>query len=311
VLEQLPRGAYTTARTFRKYSVFELDTHVNRMAQTCRLLADDDPSLPTDLSDPAMLSPLVQLSMASAITGFEQLFRNAAPVADEEYKLTIVATWDQISGEECSQAPAESTSQQRFDIYCHCQSLDYKRKPTVKLEIRGSPRENALAKDSNWTSERKPLEQLMASDCEELILADPAGGLPEGSQTNFYAIDAQTGDLITAGEGVLEGTVRRVVLDVCAAEGINVRLESPSIQQARDGGWAGAAVSSTSRLFLPAHLVTLPEEGATVEQSGGEQQCQVFNAATADGPFSSRCEELAEKVQQQVAQHSTQLPGLC
>ena len=36
VLEQLPRGAYTTARTFRKYSVFELDTHVNRMAQTCR-----------------------------------------------------------------------------------------------------------------------------------------------------------------------------------------------------------------------------------------------------------------------------------
>merc|ERR1712153_255805 len=265
VLEQLPRGAYTTARTFRKYSVFELDTHVNRMAQTCRLLADDDPSLPTDLSDPAMLSPLVQLSMASAITGFEQLFRNAAPVADEEYKLTI----------------------------------------------RGSPRENALAKDSNWTSERKPLEQLMASDCEELILADPAGGLPEGSQTNFYAIDAQTGDLITAGEGVLEGTVRRVVLDVCAAEGINIRLESPSIQQARDGGWAGAAVSSTSRLFLPAHLVTLPEEGATVEQSGGEQQCQVFDAATADGPFSSRCEELAEKVQQQVAQHSTQLPGLC
>ena len=91
--------------------------------------------------------------MASAITGFEQLFRTAAPVADEEYKLTIVATWDQISGEECSQAPAEPTTQQRFDIYCHCQSLDYKRKPTVKLEIRGSPRENALAKVTRSTAQ--------------------------------------------------------------------------------------------------------------------------------------------------------------
>ena len=91
--------------------------------------------------------------MASAITGFEQLFRTAVPVADEEYKLTIVATWDQISGEECSQAPAEPTTQQRFDIYCHCQSLDYKRKPRVKLEIRGSPRENALAKVTRSTAQ--------------------------------------------------------------------------------------------------------------------------------------------------------------
>lgn len=231
-------------------------------------------------------------------------------MADEEYKLTLVATWDKIAGHECSQTAADP-SQQRFDIYCHCQSLDYKKKPIVKLEIRGQPRENALAKDSNWTSERKPLEQLMASDCDELILADLAGGLPEGSQTNFYAIDAETGELVTAGEGILEGTVRRVVLDVCAAEGIGVRLESPSIEQARAGGWAGAAVSSTSRLFLPAHLVTLPGEGSTVEQSGGEQKCQIFNATSVGGQFSGRCDELASKVNQQVAQHSTQLPGLC
>merc|ERR1711865_1107412 len=305
ILDQLPRGAYTTARTFEKYAVFELETHVNRMAQTCRLLAEDDPSLPDDLADPALLSPLVQHSMASAIYGFEKLFGD--PADTREFKLTLVATWDGISGEQCSQAATKS-SQQQFDIYSHCQSLDYQRKDTVKLEIRGKPRENALAKDSNWTAERKPLEQLMAADCEELILADEAGQLPEGSQTNFYAIDAATGELITAADGILEGTVRRVLLDVCEADGIGVRFESPTVGHAKAGGWAGAAISSTSRLLLPVDIVTLPTEGLTVEACGGEESCLVFSAATAEGPHRGLCEQLAIRVNEEVARNSTALP---
>jgi branched-subunit amino acid aminotransferase/4-amino-4-deoxychorismate lyase len=47
-------------------------------------------------------------------------------------------------------------------------------------------------------------------DVDEIILSD-SGSLLEGSQTNFYAVTS-AGGLVTAGEGVLEGTVRKIVL---------------------------------------------------------------------------------------------------
>jgi len=309
ILEELPRGAYTTARTFNKCAVFELDTHVTRMAQTCRLLAESDQSLPPELADSEKLSPLVQQCMAASILGFETHFRDGVSSSEDEFKLTLVATWESIAQDACSQ-PSSDPDKQNYDIYCHCQSLDYKPKLKVKLEIRGSPRENALAKDTNWTGARKPLEQLMSSDCDEIILADSEGNISEGTQTNFYAIDAETGDLITACEGVLEGTVRRVLIQVCATDGVRVRYEAPSIEQARAGGWAGCAVSSTSRLFLPVDMVMLPQEGLTVIESGGDQSCRVFEMGDADGPYVDRCAYLADRVRQEVASRSTQLPGL-
>lgn len=303
VLDVLPRGAYTTARTFKKYSVFELETHVTRMAQTCRLLAESS-DLPTELSEPSILSSLIQRSMASAISAYEVNHSNHPPA--DEYKLTVVATWDGIAGAKCSQRPADPR-EPNFDVYCHCQPLEYTPPSIVKVEVRGSPRENALAKDSSWTVARKPLEELMSGDCDELLLQDVHGGIPEGSQTNFFAIDGVSGELVTAGEGVLEGTVRKLVLQVCAADGIGVRLEVPSLQGARESQWAGCAVSSTSRLFLPVHEVTMPVEGLTVQDSGGTDACLVFSTATYRGAHKDLCQHIADRVQEEVQNHSTRL----
>ena len=50
----------------------------------------------------------------------------------------------------------------------------------------------------------------------------------EGSQTNFYAI--VDGALVTAGEGILMGTVRRLALEVCERERIPVVLEAPDLK---------------------------------------------------------------------------------
>ena len=50
--------------------------------------------------------------------------------------------------------------------------------------------------------------------------------------------------------GVLEGTVRRLLLEVCEREGIPVVLKPPKLAEAASK-WEGALISSTSRLMLP------------------------------------------------------------
>jgi branched-subunit amino acid aminotransferase/4-amino-4-deoxychorismate lyase len=65
--------------------------------------------------------------------------------------------------------------------------------------VRGHARENALAKNSQWVSERKGIEAARRPGTNELLLEDDEGRLVEGSQTNFFAVI--DGCVHTAGEG--------------------------------------------------------------------------------------------------------------
>jgi thiol oxidase len=85
------------------------------------------------------------------------------------------------------------------------------------------------------------------------VLKAADGGLVEGTQTNFYAVI--DGALHTAGTGVLEGTVRKLALEVLRREGVPVVLAPPDV--ATIGQWQGAFISSTSRLMLPVDEVVL------------------------------------------------------
>jgi len=83
------------------------------------------------------------------------------------------------------------------------------------------------------------------------------------ARLQFFAI--QDGVLYTAGEGVLAGTVRRLVLEVCEREGIPVELSPPNIKMAHK--WEAALISSTSRLLLPIDEIYTPKEDKPSEQS--------------------------------------------
>lgn len=65
--------------------------------------------------------------------------------------------------------------------------------------------------------------------------------------SNFFAII--DGELWTAGEGILLGTVREILLEQCKAHNVNVRLQAPSVDDI--DRWEGCMISSTSRLALP------------------------------------------------------------
>jgi hypothetical protein len=120
----------------------------------------------------------------------------------------------------------------------------------IYCALGGPPRENAIVKDSKWVHDRKSIVDYNAEDT--LLLGNEGTTILEGSQTNFFAVMA-SGTIVTAGEDVLEGTVRAVVIDACSALSIPLKFEAPKVSQIED--FKEAFLASTSRLILPIDVI--------------------------------------------------------
>lgn len=263
-LLSLPSGAYTTARTCsRGTRIFEWNTHVERTAASVAAMlneADASPSLLEGLARPERLKPRLEATVAAAKRQYLEAHGD-----EGELKLTLLVSWRGGDGDGEEPLGQQQQQDEVGSVACHVAPLPPLPAPPVCVEVRGAPRANALAKDSAWIAERAPLEALMAAaslppggNMNELLLQTADGELLEGSQTNFYALI--DGAVHTAGEGVLAGTVRRLLLEVCEREGIPVVLSPPTLESA--ASWEGALISSTSRLLLPVDRLYVPAEGA-------------------------------------------------
>ena len=171
---------------------------------------------------------------------------------NRDFRITLLATWEN------HQRPFQSV------LYCHVgilpQSSNSTQNKHIQVLIHGHGRENALAKDSKWVSDRKSLtstptlsSSTTPQKCEEIILLNDNGELLEGTQTNFYVVKDRT--IITANEGILYGSVRDSVLRVCNANDIHVELRPPTLDDLRHA--SGVFITSTSRLVMPVHEVIL------------------------------------------------------
>ena len=90
------------------------------------------------------------------------------------------------------------------------------------------------------------------------------GELMEGLSSNFFAI--QNGAVHTAGDGVLKGTVRQVILDVCKENQVPIVFTPPNVATMMN--WEAAFISSTSRLLLPLDEIhVLNEDDLKIEES--------------------------------------------
>ena len=248
-LRSHPAGAYTTARTTcNGQRLFEWDTHIHRTAASVAAMLDksQEPSaqcLIKTLGQASTLRPRIDATVAAAVRRYISAHGN-----ENELKVTVLVTWADVLANACAKIDSPGR------VMAHISPLPPIPSPPVKVELRGAPRANAAAKDSSWVSERGPLEAVMRPDMNELLLATTDGEIFEGSQTNFYAVI--DGAVHTAGEGVLEGTVRHVLLQVCERESIPVVLAPPRV--ATIDAWEGALISSTSRLLLPVHELYQP-----------------------------------------------------
>lgn len=333
-LQAAPRGAYTTARTVGDGTlVLKLSSHVQRLAQSANLMAQADAQLVTNEGAPPpaftaqQLRPRVLSCLSSVVEAFhtgackggvaclpdppaggngtggtgngngsggEPSAGSAgtdAGVGEEDLarqlrrkqlKLTMLMTWGESGG---------------YDVWCHGEALPDRPRPPVKLQFRGLPRTNARAKDSEWVRKRRALEESKPQDVNEVILSTPDGDLLEGLSSNFFAL--QDGAVVTAEEGVLGGTIREIVLQVCGELGVPLVLEPPKMSDIER--WQGAFISSTSRLLLPADELrwALPGHGGP----GGTERVRVF---PEQHPLVRRLEAA---VMARILQESEQLPA--
>lgn len=111
----------------------------------------------------------------------------------------------------------------------------------------GLSRQRPLVKGADFALARKNYLALHPSERYEQLLLDEAGRILEGVSSNFYGV--RDGVVWTAGEGVLEGITRKLILELLPELGIPLRLEAvavadlPLLQE--------AGISSASRALVP------------------------------------------------------------
>lgn len=276
LLSSLPRGAYTTARSTKHgKGVLELPFHIHRTAGSVQSMQALESPAQSSIMDGATLGPVMKDGLASVLGGASAL--EGKP--NLEYKLTCLYLWgrDRISASLDTLLPTLATppspsemsafAQRDSLMITHATPLQPPHPPPILCVCRGGPRVNAGAKDSEWVRARLALEAEMKAGEEEALLMDDQGGICEGTQTNFFAV-TRDGRLITAGGGAcLEGTIRKIVLEVASKEGIPVDLKAPSVSEAE--GWGGMFLTSTSRLLLPVDVI----------EWGGGKRVQLPSAA--------------------------------
>ena len=108
-------------------------------------------------------------------------------------------------------------------------------------------RKRPLAKTADFAVARRRYPAGQGKDVYEYLLADEQGFLLEGTGTNFYGV--RQGVVYTAGQGVLEGITRKIVLDLLPQLGVPLRLEA--VHQDEIGTLDEALLSGSSRAILP------------------------------------------------------------
>eukprot|EP00041_Stephanoeca_diplocostata_P007230 m.101101 g.101101 ORF g.101101 m.101101 type:complete len:406 (-) comp16793_c0_seq1:1169-2386(-) len=272
MLKNNPIGAYTTGRTIDDgCSIFQLDYHVDRLLASARMMRQSEHfkrDLDEDYARHEILSTIrTSLRHYREVYAIDRLYGG-------DLRFTVLLTWaphDDVSDASArleqlrysaTHPRAAAASDQNHaqndlvNIYMHTERLPPVPKPPIVCEVRGSPRDNAQAKNSQWVTDRVALEKKRAADVDEILLESADGKILEGSQSNFFAVF--DGKVFTAGEGVLAGTVRDVVFDVCEDLGIPVHLVAPN--RASCATWSCAFITSTSRLVLPIDVISFPTE---------------------------------------------------
>lgn len=239
-LLEASKGVYTTARTIDKSFVLEFNAHVTRLVDSCSTLMKagsivPEPSAASTLQSYDLLRPHVFSSVQSALETFNKQF----PDDHDERRITLLLDF----------APPASHVR-GFDITTYTEPLPRPPTEPVDIKIGHCPpsRHGKVAKDAQWTRDRKILEDQMGA-ANEVVMIDSNSFLLEGTQSNvFVVIDNKI--YSPDREDILEGTIRKVIKRVCEQNAIPLVL-SAEVSLLNISAWQGAFLTSTSRLVLP------------------------------------------------------------
>ena len=209
---RLPHGAYTTLRTYDTDRIVGLTLHLQRLIDSSSMLQRPYPV------DPA--------AVRSALR--EVIAREHQPAL--RVRLTVPLDADQIF---ISVEPFEVYPPEFYQHGVRC--------ATTRLS-RHTPR----AKSTDFIAPSRESKAANDPAIHELLMVNRAGEILEGISSNFYAV--LNGVLRTAGEGVLEGITRGIVLQEAASI---IPIEYQPIQLSDLDRVAETFITSSSREVMP------------------------------------------------------------
>jgi branched-chain amino acid aminotransferase len=238
----LPQGVYTTFRTYPGNLVLRLGAHLDRLVESALL---EGVSLSLD-------QPQVRSTIAAAIQ--EAGWQVARVRVTVGFAPTTTAIF--ISLVELDELPE---AVYRTGVRC-------------TIADRSLQRELPRSKSTHFIGPGTEA-RASAADASEVLLVNDMGQVLEGSSSNFFAV--LNGVLRTAGDGVLAGVTRGIVLE--AANGLLPIVTEPisldDIPNLRE-----AFITSISRAVLPVVAIDAEVVGSGVPGPYTREIIQRFNA---------------------------------
>jgi branched-subunit amino acid aminotransferase/4-amino-4-deoxychorismate lyase len=217
----LPLGTYSALRTFEHNKFLALSQHIARTILSMELL-----DMRYHLDEQRLRRALHQVVTAfpaeNARVRFDVLAEPATLLGTDSRELIAVMPFTPI--------PASF-----YD-----EGIGAKYAPKLQREM-------ARAKTAEYAQQRSYLAPGKVQDHYEFLIVDEKGHILEGTTSNFWAV--RDGVLRTAGEGMLEGVTRKIILSLLPQLGIAVRFEA--VQQEEVPELDEAAISGSSRAVMP------------------------------------------------------------
>ncbi|GJM39756.1 MAG: hypothetical protein DHS20C20_00380 [Ardenticatenaceae bacterium] len=212
-------GVYSAMRTFSHNKFLDLEAHLQRTQTSAALLGWMD-----ELDE-----ALLRRGLHEACTHY--------PLADARVRFDFLAS-----------PPRHLGTDSRLMIALIPFSAPSREMYERGVRVAFAPdlsRHTPLAKTADFAKARS--KYAVGGEIYEYLLVGEQGEILEGTGTNFYAV--LNGVFYTAGEGVLVGITRKIILDLAEDLKIPVRFEPITVAQISE--LSEAAISSSSRALLP------------------------------------------------------------
>ncbi len=228
--QQLPKGVYTTLRTYNYSKVLPLEDHIRRLDESSRLVGKPH------------LIDADALWKALGTAVFAYRLEDEKPAEESSWRdVRIRITMDLENNCGTLFITVEALQTPSLSEY----------QTGVRVVTIPGQRENPKAKQTDFISTGEAFRRDLPQGVNEALLVNRDGFILEGLTSNFFAI--RNGNLITADTNVLPGITRSLVLNGALAENIPVKLEEIPVSDivAIDE----AFITSSSRSILPIQTI--------------------------------------------------------
>lgn len=213
---QIPSGVYTTFRTYQKFYVLHLRDHFERLEESAKLTGH-----------PVTIDTVrIRMELNKALTKY--------PSDEVRMRLSVDLTAN----------PG--------DVYLAIEELQIPTLEEYSLGVAATTqvmhRENPEAKVTSFISEATQARRNSPGvKINEILMVSDDGVILEGLSSNFFGVQGET--IFTAGDGILPGITRKMVVDVADLTGFQMVFTGVHLKDLKK--LDEAFITSASRAILP------------------------------------------------------------